>query len=193
MARPKKAMEPLSDKHYRAVAEYFDNGFNKARAMQAAGFAKSTSEKQACRMFSLPQVQVEVNRRHAIADKSSGLDREWVVSRLMALADSAPRLNKYIKHADDGTLFYDFTEATAEDLQYIGGITSDFYSEGHGDAARIIKKFKVDKLDPLGVLTALARIEGLFNDRLKLEGDEGIVEALQAGRRRAGKTDEADS
>ena len=190
MARPRKAIEPLSDKHYRAVAEYFDNGFNKRQAMLAAGFATSTSTHQASRMFSLAQVQAEVDRRHAIADKASGLDHEWIVSRLMALADSAPKLNKYLKKATDGTLFYDFTEATEEDLQYIGGITSDFYSDGKGDATRIIKKFKVDKLDPLGVLTALARIEGLFNDRLKIEGDEGIVEALQAGRRRAGKLPE---
>ena len=61
----------------------------------------------------------------------------------------------------------------------------DFYTEGRGDLAREVKKFKVDITEPATVLTALARIEGLFADRLKLEGDDNIIEALQAGRRRA--------
>ncbi len=187
MANKKVAVPKLSDKQYRTVAEYFDNGFNKRQAMIAAGYSKRTATTNTQQTFDKPQVKSEVARRHALADKAGGLDKEWIVSRLKDLADSSVMLNKYLKIAGDGTLYHDFSGATLEELKYIKGITVDFYTEGKGDAARIIKKFKVDPADPLGVLTALARIEGLFQDRLKLEGDDGVIEALQAGRRRAGK------
>ena len=179
----------LSDREYRMVAEYFDNGFNKTEAMLSVGFAKKTCMKKLGKVFGRQGVQDEIARRHKLKDTTGALDREWIVSRLMSLADSSVRLNKYaFIDEEDGTLFYDFTGATEEDLKYIKSLSNDFLSVGVGDAARIVKKFKVEAADPLAVLTALARIEGLFNDRLKLEGDDGIVEALQAGRRRAGKT-----
>lgn len=188
MTNRKVAVPKLSDKMYRLVAEYFDNGFNQRQAMLAVGYSTSTAMTKTNETFSLPQVKAEIVRRHALADKAGALDKEWIVSRLQALADSSVKLNQYLRKADDGTVYYDFTKATMEDLKYIKGLAVDFYTEGKGDAARIIKKFKIDPADPLGVLIALARIEGLFQDRLKLEGDDGVVEALQAGRRRAGKT-----
>ncbi len=184
----KKSVPTLSDKQYRMVAEYFDNGFNKAQAMRAVGFAEKSCTHKVAETFNHLAVQAEVERRHKLKDTSSALDREWITSRLMALVESSVRLNKYVfVDEEDGGLFHDFTGATEEDLKYIKSLTNDFFTTGTGDSARIQKKFKVEASDPHAVLSTLARIEGLFADRLKLEGDEGIVEALIAGRKRAGK------
>lgn len=183
-----KNSRKLTDRMYRVVAEYFNNGFDKKEAILAAGYAKTVAERMAHQVFNHPAVQKEVARRHALMDKTSKLNRDWIVERFMELADAGRRLAKYKVVEEDGTLGWDFTDATLEDLALVKTIQSEFYTEGQGEKARIIKKFKVDPGDPIAALTALARIEGLFQDRLKLEGDEGVVERLQAARARVAKT-----
>ncbi len=182
--------KPISDKMYRVVVEYFDNSFNKRQAMLSAGYSLQTCDHQTAQVFEHPAVKKEIARRHAEKDKTSKIDREWIVSRLMALADGYEKLNQFVKVAEDGSLYWDFKGATEKELKYIRGLSLDFYTDGKGDFARTVKKFKIDTTDPLAVLNTLARIEGLFADRLKLEGDDGVIEALQAGRRRANIPDD---
>ena len=188
MAGRKKQVVPvLTDKMYRVVVEYFDNGFSKTKALLAAGYSKNTAEHAAFTVFDHPAVVAEIKRRHAQLDSTSQLNKEWIVRRLMDLAESHAVINQFMKVSDDGSLFWDFTGATEKELKYIRGLALDFYTDGKGDFAREVKKFKIDTADPLSVLQTLARIEGLFADRLKLEGDDGVVEALQAARKRANR------
>ena len=181
---PVKRKPRLTDKMFRVVTEYFNNGFNKRKALIAAGYAETTARLNPGCVFNRPQVQAEIKRRQEKHAAASDLDREWIINRLMALAMAGETLAKYKKVQLDGSLAWDFTGATEEELKLINGLSVDFYTEGRGSLAKEIKKFKIDIIDPLSVLNSLARIEGLFNDRLKLEGDEGVIEALQAGRNR---------
>ena len=50
-----------------------------------------------------------------------------------------------------------------------------------------VKKYKINAESPLAVLNSLARIAGLFNDRLQLEGDDEVVAILQSARNRIAK------
>ena len=187
MARKKQVVPVLTDKMYRAVAEYFDNGYNKTQALLAAGYSPKTAKHAAYMIFNNPAVVAEIKRRQILLDSTSQLDKEWIVKRLMDLAESHKVINKYIEVDDDGALRWNFTGATEAELKYIRGLSLDFYTDGKGDFAREVKKFKIDNTNPLTVLKTLARIEGLFQDRLKLEGDDGVVEALQAARKRANR------
>ncbi|KKN56750.1 hypothetical protein LCGC14_0568930, partial [marine sediment metagenome] len=88
------------------------------------------------------------------------------------LADSSKTLAKYMKVDKDGKLDWDFTGATEKELALIKSLQVDD------------TKFKIDMSDPLAVLNSLARIAGLFNDRLKLEADDEVVAILQSARNR---------
>ena len=64
----------------------------------------------------------------------------------------------------------------------IQGLAVEFYTD---DAGLVVKKFKIKDQDPLAALQVLSRIEGLFQDKLKVEADDEMIKALQAGRLRA--------
>lgn len=181
----------LTDRMYRVVAEYFSNGFDKQAAMLEAGYSAFTADKRAAQVFDHPAVKKEITRRHQRMDKTAELSREWITERFMELADAGRRLAKYKVVEEDGSLGWDFTGAPDEDLALVKTIESSFYTDGVGRTERAIKKFKVDPGDPIVALTALARIQGMFQDRLKLEGDDGVVERLQAARARVAKKPDA--
>jgi hypothetical protein len=190
--RPEKHRPRLTDKQYRAVAEYFTNGFNKREALLSAGYSRTVAEGNPQQVFTAECVVAEVRRRHGLKDKQAELNKDWLVSQFMKLATASATLSRYKRVADDGTLYWDFTGATEEHLALVHGLAVEFYTDSSGDEKRDIKKFKINETDPIQVLTALARIEGLFADRLKLEGDDGVVEALQAGRNRTKKGNPED-
>lgn len=194
MARPRyENSRPITDKMYRAVSEYFLNGNDKQAALIAAGYSLATAGQQAKQVFDHPGVQAEVTRRNAMHAKKADLTAEWVIAEFMKLATAREKLSKFKRVTKDGALDWDFTGATAEELALVGTLHTEFYVEGRGDIAKTIKKFKIDITDPVAVLAHLARIQGMFQDKLKLEGDEEVVAQLQAGRNRIKRlSDETD-
>ena len=94
----------------------------------------------------------------------------------MTRAESSKTLAKFMKVDGNGKLDWDFTGATDKELQLIKSLTVEHSEKG--------KKYKIDTSDPLAVLNSLARIAGLFNDRLQLEADDEVVAILQSARNR---------
>ena len=170
--------DKLSDKMFRAVTEYFTNGHNQYRALLAAGYTERTASDHPEQVFKHPAVVAEIARRQEAANDAANLDQAWITERLMTLADSSKTLAKYMKVDEHGKLDWDFTGATVKELQLIKSLQVDD------------TKFKIDLSDPLAVLNSLARIAGLFNDRLQLEADDEVVAILQSARNRAKGGDE---
>ena len=166
----------LSDKMFRAVTEYFTNGHNQYRALLAAGYTERTASDHPEQVFKHPAVVAEIARRQEAANDAANLDQAWITKRLMTLADSSKTLAKYMKVDADGKLDWDFTGATPKELQLIKSLAVEHTERG--------KKYKIDTSDPLAVLNSLARIAGLFNDRLQLEADDEVVAILQSARNR---------
>ena len=189
-ADPRHAKRPpktLTDKQFRVVTEYMTNGFDKGAALRAAGYSDSSSKSHPDRVFNDPVVIAEIERRQEAANQAANLNQEWIITRLMNLARADEQLAKYKKVTADGALRWDFTGATIHELQLVRALSVESQQEARGDTEVIIKKFKIDTSDPLAVLNSLARIAGLFNDRLKLEGDDEVVAILQSARNRIGK------
>lgn len=178
-----KNSRPITDKMYRVVTEYFLNGHDKEQAMLAAGYAATTAHQQK-QVFNHPAVIAEIKKRQERQAKKADLSAEWVIKELMKFATAQESLSKYKVIMEDGSLGWDFTGASEEDLALVSGLSTETYVEGRGDLARTIKKFKIDITKPVEVLAHLARIQGMFSDRLKIEGDDEVVAALQAGRNR---------
>ena len=178
------AKRKLSDKMFRAVTEYFTNGHNQYKALKDAGYSERTARDHPEQVFKHPAVVAEIQRRQAVANKAANLDQAWITERLMLLADSSKTLAQYMKVDENGKLDWDFTGATDKELQLIKSLTVEAYVEGRGEGAVNVKKYKIDTTDPLAVLNSLARIAGLFNDRLRLEADDEVVAILQSARNR---------
>ena len=180
-------MTALSAKHLHVIDNYFTNGRNKRRAMRDAGYKASSADQNASSFFKNKAIVTEIMRREKELRERFQIDREWIVERLARIADSGRTLAKFKKVDKAGNLYWDFSDATTEDLEVIESLTVDEYSEGRGPGAADVKKTKIKAQSPQSALDSLARILGLNTDRLKVEGELTVVEQLQAGRKRISK------
>ena len=175
----------IRDKYLLMVDEYFSNGFDKTKAARSQGYKHPS--RYATVLFQKPEVVAEIERRRALLREKHELTEDWVIERLMAIADSGRVLAKYKKVAPDGTLTWDFTDAPEADLVAINELSVDFYTEGKGNDATQVKKFKVGTSDPKAALDSLCRKLGLFNDKVTVQGEVSLIERLQKGRERVKK------
>jgi len=170
---------------------YFENGFAKKAAMLTAGYSEKTASFAQSMVWNKPLIQKEIARRKKKLAKKHELTQDWIIERFMRLALSGETLAKFKTVQSDGSLAWDFTGATEEELSVITELGVDFYTEGRGKGAIQVKKFRVKHPDVQAALTALARHLGLFNDSIELKGS--LAERIQAGRDRAFKGDGEDT
>jgi phage terminase small subunit len=178
-----KVKKMISDKMMAAIEAYFDNGFNKKDALLTAGYAKTTATNFPSKVFGREDVKAEIEARKMRRAQRHDVNQDWVISRFMKLAMSGETLAKFKKVQEDGSLGWDFTGATEEELAVVTELGVDYYTEGRGNNAREVKKFRVKHPDMQAALVALARHLGLFNDSLEVTSD--VSEKIAAGRARA--------
>jgi len=178
-------MKKLSLKQTMVLNYWFAGGCgSKSDAMRKAGYTEQTATKTQAAYFARPEMVAEIERRRKQIIEDHGLTLEWVIERLMRIADSGRTLAKFKKVTADGYLDWDFTNATPKELSLINDINIDSYTEGRGKGARGVKRFKVNSSDPKAALDSLARILGAFNDNLTVKSELSMVERLHAGRAR---------
>lgn len=175
----------FSPRHKQVADEYLANGFNKTQAMRACGYSDKSSLQRHAIVFKNPHVIAYLEEKKAKLKQKYELSEEWVISRLMKIADSNNILAPYKKVGADGELYWDFTDATQEELSVITGLMTETYTEGRDEGRRFVKKFKIEIADPKAALDSLARRLGLFNDKITVQGEVSFVERLQRGRERA--------
>ena len=179
----------LTSKQSRTIDFYFENGFNQEQAMLSGGYAVSTARHAPHDCFSNEGVKAEIARRKAKIAAKHDLTVDWIVKRLMRIASASESLTKFKKIDKSGHLYWSFKGATPEDLEVISGLMTESYRDGRGKEAHIIKKFKINSRDEKGALDSLARIKGLFDDKITVQGELSLVERLQRGRKRVKKED----
>lgn len=187
-SRKKAVRKDASDRYRLVVHNYFTNGLNQKKAMVDAGYSENASPAD---VFNHPYVQSQMEAYRLRLERSYQLDEGWIISRLMKIADSGSILNRFKKIGSDGELYWDFTDASPDELELIQGISTDSYKEGRGKSARNIKKFTIKIPEAKAALDTLARIKGMFDDKLEVKGTVGIVERLQAGLKQVAAEKEA--
>ncbi len=165
-------------------------GATMAEAMRAANYADSTCEHQQVRFFQRPKIKKVLNERRYRARKEYKLDEDWVIQRLMRIANAGEILARFKKVDGNGQMSWDFTDASQDDLAVINELTVT--SERDKDGV-LVTKTKIGVSDPKGALDSLCRKLGLFNDKLNLSGGLSLMDRLQAGRKRAAVRDEDGS
>ncbi len=169
------------------AVQYLLDGSNKSDALRMAGYSESTALKRQELIFGHPAVKAEIERRQARMRKKYELTEDWVVERLMLIADSGAVLAKFKKVLPNGMLSWNFTDATQEELAAINELSVETSRDREGIETT---KFKVGVSDPKGALDSLARKLGLFKDKMELSGELSLVERITRGRERVRKESE---
>lgn len=180
---------PITDQELAAVDAYWVNGYNQKRACLTAGY----SEKQArasSHIFKRPAVVAEMQARQALRSARYEATEANIIKEYAKIAFS--NLGELLTVQEDGTAFIDMRLMTPEIKAAISEFQSEEISSGRGEDAVPVTKVKVKFHDKKGALDSLARHFGMFNDKLKVEGEVSLVDRLQAGRKRVRKPGEDD-
>ena len=179
MSKKDDIKEP-SLRHMAVIDTYFNNGFKEREALMDNGYAETTAKHMQHQVFHRPDVVAEINRRKARLANRFKLDQEWVVSQLVNRARAGETLAKFKKVDDDGSLFWDFTSATEEELSLVEDMGVEFKK---GKDGINVKKFPIKTPDSHAALMALGRHLNIFTDKIEVSGSS-LIERLQAGRNR---------
>lgn len=172
----------LSQTEFRAV-EFYMQGCGKTESMLKAGYSKNYSEKRQTHFFNRDDISREVEKRRFAMKTRNNKIVDRIQDELAKIAFF--NIGEVIEVTEEGDIIFNYDEATMEEFAAIGEITVETYVEGRGEDAQTVKRVKVKPYDKKAALDSLARIHGMFNDKL-LVGDEGSLEQrLQAGRQRA--------
>lgn len=168
------------DRRELLVLKYFEFDFNKVAAARACGY--KGPERQLSELFRHPETVRLIEERKAKLREKHELNEEWVISRLMKIADASLG-DVLIDMGPDA----DLTALTKEQRYALAEYKSEIYVDGKGDNARDVKRVSVKLADKLGALRDLGRRLGLFQDNVKLGASEDLIAALNAGRARLGE------
>jgi hypothetical protein len=153
---------------HRKAVSHFLNGKLKSEIALILGIHKDTCYK----LFEREDVKKEIERRQHQMSSKAGVDADWIIAKLKAIAS-----------------------ADLADL-----ITLDEYGHGRidvdklrGDLRTALNGYKVNRKgevsvslsDKLKALDMLARHLGMYQDKTTIEGELTLVERLQQGRLRA--------
>jgi len=186
------AKKKLKVRHIKAINEYMLNGGNKRQAMMTAGYPDTTSRTRTGLVFDREDVKAEIEYRENMLAKKYNLTADWVIKRLMNVASGPEVLAKFMEVQSDGSLGWDFSGATDDELALVTELGVDFYMEGKGKTAKKVKKFRIKTADSLSALTQLARHLGLLTDKLEVTGNS-LTDLIQAGRNRLSKASEEEN
>ena len=172
---------PLIHRESRAI-HYYMIGMTKKDALVKAGYSQNTARANAESVFGREVVAKELAKRQLALRKKQKLSEEWVIERYMKIADAGVVLAKFKKVLPSGKLDWDFTGATEEELGLINDLAVTATVGEDGSEATYNK---IGTSDPLGALNSLARVQGMFKDKVSFEGEVSLVDRITRGRERA--------
>jgi len=178
-----KSTKATVAKRFAVADEYLINGHDKAKAMVSGGYKQLTATRNSGSVFDRPEIIAYINAKKVKAAARNELTEDWIIQRLMALADSGRVLAKFKKVQSDGAIAWDFTGATQDDLAVVQAIGVDYYTEGRGPDAVQVKKFRIKEPDVRQALVDLGRTLAMFTD--KVEVNEDLADRIRQGQKRA--------
>jgi len=164
----------------RFIKEYLKDQ-NATRAAEAAGYSPKTAGQQGHRLLKNVQIREEIENANSKVNAKLEISVERVKLELARLAYYDPRA---YWNADGSAK--PITDLDEDSARAIGGFEMAELFEGKGDERNLagyVKKFKL--ADKCKALELLGRNLKMFTDKVEVSGDEGIIQALAEGRKRA--------
>lgn len=182
MAKPFKAKSRAKiNPRMNQMLDYFYgvSRWNKTDALRRAGYKNPNSQ---LTKFELPAVKLEMARREKKVQERYEVSYDRVVGELARIAFSS--VLDFAEIQKDGTILYDFSETTADEMKALGEVSIETYTEGRGEGAREIKRIRVKPWNKLQALQDLMRHAGLSKEKTPFEGAADLVDRILAGRKR---------
>lgn len=187
----KDELKSLTPKLLFAIDCYFANGFRKQEAMTEAGYSEHTARNKTGWYFSRKLVKEEIARRTTIQKARYNVTTQKVIEEYAKIAFAS--FGDYVVVDEDGYAHIDLSTADEDMLAAIGEYVVETQLRKEGDEIVRVRRAKFKLLDKKGALDSLARHLGLFNDKLKVEGELAIVDRLQEARKRTMKNITSES
>jgi phage terminase small subunit len=156
--------------------DWFMRGYSKAESMRKAGYSESVCKTDTSSVFGRDDVKEEIARRQDKAAQKAQVDANWIIGRLTAIAGAD--VGDLIDIDASGVPTINFNRLTPEIRSAIGEVGTR-----NGE-------LKVKTADKLRALELLGKYLGLFQDRIKIEGDQDLIDRLYAGRKRVGEAED---
>lgn len=184
-SKPRKMIE-LNPKEYLAITNYIENGNNMTQAMLDAGYAFYYSTTQQHVFFDRPCIRQAVTAMMEAQKDKWKLSDDWVNRRLMALADANPLkiLEKLEANGGDISCLTEMEKYAVSEI--VTEVTKTIVAGDEEEplVTEVETKRKLKAEPRKGVLDSLARIRGMFQDKLVVEEGRTLAERLQQGRKR---------
>lgn len=169
---------PPSERHMEVIDNWFQNGRDKRRALIDAGYSDSVAASPGV-IFKREDVQREILRREKKLARRYGVTEDKIIEEISKLAFTS--MADFIKiNPETGLPGLDLKNATHEQLSAL----TDLKATPAGIQFKLGEK--------LAALDKLARINGMFDDKVTVLGAEDAVARLQAGRARMNKRNSED-
>lgn len=160
---PEFEVTNLMPHHKRAVDEYFANGcMNWRSACIEAGFSGHSAPK----LWQEVTIQEEIFRRRARRARKTAVTEERIIEELakVAFANFGDLLNVN----EDGTAVVDLSLLTDEHKAALARYEAETITTDGNETEKVVRKAKIAFHDKLGALQQLARINGMFKDRVEV-------------------------
>lgn len=162
-------------------------GMDKKQAMLDAGYTKASAQ-SSYKFFEQPVVKEYLDYRMNNMVERNQVSEDWIIQRLYQIAAANP--GDLLEFDAEGKTFINWKKLTPEMRAAIGGLEQHEYLEGRGPQAVPVRKLKMKERDALRALDMLARIHGMYNDKVEVTGEMSLVNRLQRGRERLVASDD---
>ena len=161
----------------RKVADAYLAGANKQDSLKVGGFCKGSLY-----IFKEPLVMAYMETKLNRITRKYSATTENIIEEYSKMGFA--NLGDYTVEQENGDLLFDLSDMPMYMMAALSEYTTETYTEGRGDAAKEVKKVRVKLHDKRQALDSLARIKGMFNDKLQLSGGLTLNERLNKGRQR---------
>lgn len=183
-----KSKHKLSPRHRDLLDNYYGPArLVKTEALRMSGYANPNKQ---LRLFDLPAVRAEMERREAENRTRYNLSYENVMTELAKIAFSNPL--DYMDLDEDGGVVLRLNKATAHEFGAIGTIRIEERDihDRDGNVVEVKRKITVDPWNKVAALESLIKHAGLSKE--KRDGMDTLLDRLRAGRGRVRVEIEAD-
>lgn len=161
-----------------AISAYIQSGFkNKTAACRKAGYAHPSV--QAASVFERPMVKREIDKRRNRMKKKFEIEEERVLKGFLALAEANPL--KILKKLEEND--WDLSCLDEAEMYAVSKIKTEEGSDKEGYID--VMKREIGAESRVQAWDKIARILGMYDDKVTVKGEMSLVERIQAGRRRA--------
>ena len=161
---------PLSDMHRKAI-NFYIRGHSKKDSCVAAGFSKNSVPD----IFNKPEVREEIERRMKLSEKTTDMDRAWLLNKLKIIIEAEP--GQMLEVDADGRPSLNFKNLTSGLKKAISKVTLDATREG-GKYKRTKMTFKIDVPDRINAIKEAAILLGIRETKTQINVEQELIDKL---------------